>query len=160
MDPRRQPALRESLAELVVAGGATAARRVDSARAAREPGIQHDALSGRDGSHRRAYGFDDACGFVAEDLRKRDDGCERVVAITAQERLLCVAAADAREPCADEHPIIGGECRLGRILEPARRPGAEVAAGGDAASDLAERELGQAVAKDECVHGGSVVCRS
>ena len=143
VDRDRQVARAEVAAPGVAAGPAGRAGRVDAARAARQPRVEHDALAGI----RPAP--DD---LVAEHVREGHQRRERVVAGAVQQDLLHVGAAQAREGRLDAHPVRGRKRQLVDVLDADGREAGDEGALVDAPADGRGRLAGQVVPEHERLH--------
>src|SRR5215469_2938548 len=112
VDRDGQVAGAEVAAPRVTAGPARLARRVNAARTARQPWVEHDPLKGIQAAPDR---------FVTEHVRERYKRGQRIVASAVQQDLLDIGAAHAGPGRLDPHPVAGWQRKLRNVFEPGRR---------------------------------------
>jgi hypothetical protein len=139
----RQVAGAEVAAPGVASGLAGLARRVDAARNARQPRVEH---------HPSAVAHPPSDHLVAQHVRKRHKRGERVVSGAVQQDLLHVGAAKARKRGLHPHPVVGGQRQLVDVLDADRREPGNKGAGVDAPADGRGRLPGQAVPEHQRLH--------
>ncbi len=165
VDPRGQPALGERPALTEVTGGAGRADRLDPARPAREPGVEHDAVTDLEPFGFRTERNHVGDHFVPHHVREGDEVLHRVVLVVArpavlrrearvvEEDLLRLGAADARQPRLRDHPVRTEEAGVVQVHELRRGAGQR----------LQQAVVGVGLGlrfgcdpEDECAHGRSV----
>ncbi len=97
----------------------------DAARSARQPRVEHDALTRLDAFDLGADLVDGGDDFVPEHLRERDERGHGAVfrALEVHEHLFGVRPADAGEAGADHGPVGAEQLRLGDVDQRHRRGG-------------------------------------
>ena len=148
----REGAEREALANGDVSGLAGVALG-EPTRDAAEPGRARDAIALHERGDAPARLDDGADVLVAEDVRKRDDGGERVVRGRIHEDLLHVAPADAAHRGLDDDPAIAEDLRVGHVEQAKRAERAEEARGRHGPEHLCRGEAREVELEGERLHG-------
>ena len=130
----------EIAAPRIASLGAGGARRVDEARTAREPGVEHDALAGVGPPRDR---------LVTEHVREGQQGGQGVVTRPVEEDLLGVRAADPGEDRLAHHPVGRRGHRFGDVLESHRGEPADESARVEAPADRRGGLTREAVAEHQ-----------
>ena len=158
VDPGCETAAGEVPALGVVTARARRAHGRDPAGRARQPALQHDALTGFEVAYLGTDLLDVGDDFVPQDLREGDEGRHREVGgFTAHvhEHLLGVRSADAGETRAEHDPVGRAERRLGHVLERHRRGREPVEQRVRRRVTRQRRELAGVDAEDERLHAPS-----
>ena len=149
-------AVGEAEAQAVVAALARGTRRVDAARPARQPRVEHHPLPDLHSSCLRTYRDHVGHHLVAHDLRKGTERGHRVVDVVLAEvhqDLLGVRPADAGQPRPGDHPILVQQLRIGHLLQRRRGAGQVLGQHVGAIGNL-ERLRRHAV--DQCLHRAAI----
>src|SRR5436190_1038358 len=169
VDAGGQDAAGEVPADGILPLGARGTGRLDAARGAGEPGVQHHPLAGRARAHPGPDALDRAHHLVSQHLGERDHRRHRVVHAAVQEHLLVVAAADAAETRADGHPVGRRQLGLGELAQRRRRERAEEEALVDPAEEAGHHlardaqlahERAHAGYQSRCARGNQAACRA
>ena len=156
VNARLDVAVGETPAQAVVTVFACGTRRFDTARPARQPRVEHDALSDVDtpclGTHRHHVGDH----FVTHHLRERAERRHRVVGVSfpeVEQDLFGIRAANTRQPWPGDHPIIVQRLRIGHVHQ------CDGAAGqilGEWVGILGHIERLTRHTEDQCPHGRAI----
>ena len=123
VDARAEVALGEAPAQAQITGLAGGAGRVDAARTAGQPRVQHDALTDVEAAGLGSEGDDLGHHLVSGHVGERGKGGHRVIDVACVEVAqdeLGVGAADAREDRPRHHPVGTDQAGVVDVVQPER----------------------------------------